>query len=103
MRIKQIREDKGISQTELADKLKIQRSTLSRYESGKLKPNSEILIQIAKILNVDIDMLFDDFQTTDMLSNAELKVRITEGIAKFSKEQLKKVLILVENLKNNGK
>lgn len=99
MRIKQIREDKGISQTDLANKLKIQRSTLSRYESGKLKPNSEMLIQIAKILNVDINMLFDNFQTMDMLSNAELKVRITEGISTFSKEKLQKVLNLIENLK----
>ena len=58
-----------------------------------------MLIQIAKILNVDINMLFDNFQAVDMLSNAELKVRITEGIATFSKEKLQKVLNLIENLK----
>lgn len=53
--IKKIREEKKMSMSYLADKLKISKSTISRYESGQREPNIETLNKIAKALDVTIN------------------------------------------------
>jgi phage repressor protein C with HTH and peptisase S24 domain len=52
-RIIYARKSKGFKQKELANKLKISLPTMNHYESGKRAPNSELLSQIAKILECD--------------------------------------------------
>ena len=52
--IKYMRKASGMSQTELAKKLNIAPSTLSGYETKYVKPNFEIIEQIAKQCEYDI-------------------------------------------------
>lgn len=52
-RIILVRKSKGFKQKELANILKISLPTMNHYESGKRAPNSDLLSQIAKILNCD--------------------------------------------------
>lgn len=54
-RIKQAREESGLSQLELAARLKCTQSALSNYELGKRKLNLNLVIEIAQILNKPID------------------------------------------------
>lgn len=56
-RLKSCRESQGFSQIEFAQKLGVSNTVLSRYESGDREPNFEMLIKIAKTLNVSIDHL----------------------------------------------
>ena len=56
-RIKQIRESKNLTQQELADKLGIERSTLSKYELEERLPNIYALCDIADELDVSLDDL----------------------------------------------
>jgi len=58
MRIKRLRQEKKLSQLELAEFLNISNTTLSQYESGKRIPGDEIKIKIAQFFNVSIDYLF---------------------------------------------
>lgn len=60
MNIKKIREEKNMSMSYLADKLKISKSTISRYESGKREPNIETLKKIASILDTSLEELLKD-------------------------------------------
>lgn len=46
-----LREEKGITQRELADKLQMNRSLLSHIETGKVLPSMDTLLKIARILN----------------------------------------------------
>ena len=55
--IKQIRKSKNLSQQELADKLGIDRSTISKYESEEQVPDVSILCDIADELDVSLDNL----------------------------------------------
>ncbi len=55
--IREIRKEKGISQRELAEKIHVDSSTLSYYESGRLKLTFEIAIEIADILEISLDEL----------------------------------------------
>lgn len=103
MRIKQIREDKGISQKELAKKIGVKPSTLSRYEKGLLFPNSQTLKDIAEYLNVDINSLYEADENKILKSPEKLKLDIINEVLKISNDKLEQILKFIENLKNNGK
>ncbi len=56
--LKDLREEKHLSQTQLADKLNISASAIGMYESGKRTPRREILETFADFYNVDTDFLY---------------------------------------------
>ena len=56
-RIKEIREDKGYTQTEIAKKLGITQRNYSYFETGQTALTEEILNKIANLYNTSIDYL----------------------------------------------
>ena len=56
-RIRDLREDKELSQEDLAQMLHISQTTYSRYETGKLDIPSQTLIVLAKFYGVSVDYL----------------------------------------------
>ena len=52
--IKSIRENKGITQTELADLCGYERSTLNRIEAGGSNVTAKTLLKISKALAVEV-------------------------------------------------
>ncbi len=56
-RIRDIREDKDLTQQHLANMLHVSQTTYSRYESGELDIPSAVLIQLAYFHNVSVDYL----------------------------------------------
>lgn len=56
-RIRDLREDKDLSQLAMAKILNISQSTYSRYESGFLDVPSEVLISLSKFYGVSVDYL----------------------------------------------
>lgn len=56
-RIRDLREDKDLSQSQLAEILNISQSTYSRYESGYLDVPSEVLISLSKFYDVSVDYI----------------------------------------------
>lgn len=54
-RIKFGRLKKGLSQEALAEKLKVEGGTVSRWESGKYEPNPEIVPRLLSILDITLD------------------------------------------------
>lgn len=58
-KIKECREELGISQEELAKRAKISRTTLSGLESGTIKTTTtETLLKISKALNKKVTDIF---------------------------------------------
>lgn len=55
--LKMLRNEKNMSQQELADALGISKSSINMYERGERQPNFETLEAIADYFNVDIDYL----------------------------------------------
>jgi transcriptional regulator with XRE-family HTH domain len=55
--IKRIREEKGISQEELAEYLNVSRQAVSNWERGKTEPDIETLHKIATFFDVNIEVL----------------------------------------------
>lgn len=56
-RLKELREDKQITQSELAEILKVSRQTISSYELNLTEPTFETLVKIADIFGVSTDYL----------------------------------------------
>lgn len=59
-RIKEVLEEKGISQTWLAKKLDKSFNSVNSYVCNRSQPNLETLFQILQILNVDMKDLIAD-------------------------------------------
>ena len=57
VRLKEVRTKQGISQKELSEILKVNRATVSAYETGTNLPPVEILVEISKIFKVSTDYL----------------------------------------------
>jgi transcriptional regulator with XRE-family HTH domain len=58
-RIKQLREQLGISQRRLADLLGVARPTISQIESGERKVSADELIKLSEIFNLSVESLMD--------------------------------------------
>ena len=58
-RLRRLRQKKGWSQVELAEKLGVHRMTLSRWEAGKGDPPIEVAASMSEIFGVDPDWLFE--------------------------------------------
>lgn len=56
-RIKDLREDRDLRQTDVAEATGIDQRTLSNYETGKTNPDSFALIRLADFFDVSIDYL----------------------------------------------
>ena len=57
IRIKDIRISNKITQQQLADKINVNRTTLSSYESGRRIPSIDVLWKIADVFDISIDNL----------------------------------------------
>lgn len=62
--LKKLRLEKSLTQTELADKLGISKSTISMYENGNREPDFETLEHIADFFNVNLSYLIGETSQT---------------------------------------
>ena len=56
-RIRDLREDRDITQQAMAKKLKIHQTTYSDYELGKLNVPADVLIKLAEFYDTSIDYI----------------------------------------------
>jgi len=91
-RLRQIRKERGLTQEELANKVKTRKTTISNYETGYSTPSNEMLKDLADVLNTTTDFLLG---RTD---NPEpTKIKIAGQEISLSPEELK----LFEELKKH--
>jgi transcriptional regulator with XRE-family HTH domain len=70
-RIKKCRLENKFSQEELANKLNMKRSNVANYESGRVVPPGNALLEMSNIFNVTTDYLLGS--TNDPYSNISLE------------------------------
>lgn len=56
-RIRDLREDADLNQSEVAQAIGVDQRTLSNYETGKTNPDSYAIIKLAEFFNVSTDYL----------------------------------------------
>ena len=67
--LKKLRNKKGLSQLELAEKMYVTRSTVSRWESGNRLPDAVMILRLAIVLGVDGSILFAAVEQSDDCPN----------------------------------
>lgn len=54
-RIKELREDHDLTRLEMAQRLGVNKSTITRYELGDMKPTIDMLLKIRELFGVTVD------------------------------------------------
>ncbi|MBQ8545853.1 MAG: helix-turn-helix transcriptional regulator [Clostridia bacterium] len=69
-RIKQFRAEKNLTQNDLADKLFVSRTLISKWENGVVYPNAQNMAKLAELMNVEV---------TELLSEQETKMLVLDN------------------------
>lgn len=89
MRLKKLREQKKLNQTELANLLEVSNGSISKWERGDRQPDYETLERIADIFNVTIDYL---------LGRSDVKYKSDDSQMSFSTPQEALSFILKQDM-----
>ena len=73
-RIRKYRKDCGLTQEQLADKIKATKGRISNWEQGINRPDADIIADLCRALNVSPSDLLDVHLTDDVLNEHEKKV-----------------------------
>ncbi len=79
-RLSSARKMAGMSLQELSDKLGnegVSRQSINKYEQGKMKPESRVLIALANALNVSVDYFYSEPKAAVKLENVDYRKFIT--------------------------
>lgn len=97
--LKEIRKQKGLTQTEVAQKLNISQQTYSDYENKKTEPDIDKLIELSKLFNISLDKLLKE--NKDEINNNQhprYSDNLIEKIKQLNEYNLMKVEGYVENM-----
>ena len=88
-RLKSLRQQAGLSQRALAERLFVSQQAVARWETDKATPNPEMLAKIAEILNISVDELLgrEDSQP-EQIDKSALKAAFWGGEKDLSQEEL---------------
>ena len=117
-RIRNLREQKGMTQAELAKKIMIDKSVMNRIEIGARLVRSDELLLLSQVLNVSADFLLenkskeipDNIQTNDLnkfLSQSQIvfdgnAVNLSDKDRNILEMSLRIVLMAIEKEKESG-
>lgn len=94
-RIKQIRLSKKLTQDELAEKLELTKSYISKLENGVTIPNVSLLYSLADILNVSVHEFFIE----QLKSHADDKWQIVNNYFDEKNISPEEVMIFIKVMK----
>ena len=63
--MKKLREEKGLSQNEIAKRMYVTRSTVSRWESGLRLPDATMIARLSEVLGVNVNFLLNAAAQSD--------------------------------------
>lgn len=95
LRIKELREKIGLTQTELAQKSKLARTVIPMIENGQRYPSEKTLSKIVKALGVSLEDIYTDkvreqaIKNLHECSNQFLKHASTDEIIKVYRKMIK--------------
>ncbi len=85
--LKKLRKSKKLSQEDLAEKMKVSRQSVSKWETGDAYPEMNNILQLCKIFHCRINDLVND----SIIDVDSLDEEIKMNVVKFKKEQQQKM------------
>lgn len=92
-RLRSLREERGLTQKELAEALQISQAALGNYERGERSPDAELLVKLASYFSTSTDYLLGISNIKDF--NADEFIQCCENVSHSDKIKIQK---LVTNL-----
>ena len=95
-KLRKLRTDSGLTQEELAEKIYVTRTAISKWESDRGYPNIDSLKAISKIFSVSIDDLFspDEVLTIAEQDNKQKETRFKDMVYAFLDLSISMLLFL---------
>ena len=87
-KIKALREQKGMTQTELSKMLGITRSSVNAWEMGISVPSTQYVVELARIFHVSTDYILG------------VSTSATVGVSGLTEDDIKMVCALIEYLRS---
>lgn len=90
-RIKQLRISRGMTQTELAKKLNITRSSVNAWEMGISTPSTTYLVELSLLFHVSTDYLLglDCNKSLDISNLSEREIELVYELVQYFRENNK--------------
>lgn len=104
-RVKQLREERGLSRNELAKSLNITYAALSKYETDDRFPSEDILSRIADYFEVSVDELIGrNCNIANKYSkDLEKHLKTAKEINELDEDDQRFILEMIRKLKKNQK
>lgn len=93
-RLKELRNNKNVTQNDVANFLGITRPAYTAYESGKREPDDKTKIKLADYFDVTVDYLLG--RTNNRHEDILAAAHLDEDITKMSPEQRKAIYDFIE-------
>jgi len=87
-KIKMLREEASLTQSQLAEKLDIAVSSISQYESGDRVPSDDVKIKLASFFDVSLDFLMG----LSDIRNPYVFFSLSEYFNSLTEDEIKEVL-----------
>ena len=101
IKLQEILDKHSLTQTELANKLNIAPSVVSRYANGKIEPNIDTLIKIADFLHISIDKLVGRKTSDINLEALDINTKtIISKVLQMNNTQISELLTIIDTLSN---
>jgi len=95
IRLKQFRNLKGLSQTEVAEKLSLSRQAISNWEANKSYPDLDNIVLLSKLYEVSVDELLGTSMNENITEAQTSKTKILEKSPQTVLEMICLAAILV--------
>lgn len=99
IRIRELRNKRGLSQQQLAKKINISSQNISRYERKERLPDIDTIISLAKALDVPLtEMFYFDDEKFQYGCNKTHEEKVLAAFAAFDKDDQEKLLSVIQKL-----
>lgn len=103
LRIRDIRKQRGLTMKELGQKIGVTESAIGMYETEKRKPNYQVLLQIAEVLDTTVLDLLGAEQPKEGEHLTEEESQLIQLFRAVPEEDRTLVLVMIESaLKSKG-
>lgn len=99
-RLKELRNNKNISQKELATVMFVSQQTIAKWETDKATPNPDTLLRLANFFNITVDFLIG--RTNFINSRESVIYPVVEKYKKLNTAGRNKVDEYINDLINSG-
>lgn len=99
-RIKELRNEKGLLQSDVAKYIKKSERIVGFYETGQRDPNTDTLLKLSELFDVSVDYILgkSDVKNSETINLDDIDIAFASGIKGLNKENQETLKNIMEEL-----